>query len=122
MMSIIFDVIKPLRRQSLTSLILDVIDPFQNNVLKTNTVLTKQAQHLFDEKKFTESASLYAQTFASFEEVALKFVQADQNDALKTFLSKKLASFNPKVRRWFRHQSCRHFCRQWQDVQADGSA
>uniref|UniRef100_A0A8C4Q9Y5 Vacuolar protein sorting-associated protein 18 homolog n=2 Tax=Eptatretus burgeri TaxID=7764 RepID=A0A8C4Q9Y5_EPTBU len=55
-------------------------------------VQTKQAEHYFDVGKYAESAMYYALTHAPFEEVALKFVKAKQDDALKIFLCKKLGN------------------------------
>lgn len=40
---------------------------------------------------------LFSQSKLSFEEVTLKFIQANRKDALKTFLLKKLETLNQKV-------------------------
>ena len=49
-------------------------------------VLLGQAHHCFGRHQYERAAQLYAQTDASFEEVALKFMRVRQEDALQTFL------------------------------------
>lgn len=41
---------------------------------------------------FEESAIIYAQTYSSFEEIALKFLEVRKEKALRKFLLKKLES------------------------------
>ncbi|GCB62256.1 hypothetical protein scyTo_0009488 [Scyliorhinus torazame] len=53
-------------------------------------VLAKEADHCFQNKKYVESAKYYALTQRYFEEIALKFIEAKQEEALKEFLLKKL--------------------------------
>ncbi|KAL1116066.1 hypothetical protein AAG570_005561 [Ranatra chinensis] len=53
-------------------------------------VLVKQAEALFNNKQYEESALHYAHTQSSVEEIALKFLEVQQDQALKTFLMKKL--------------------------------
>ena len=79
-------------------------------------MLTKQANFLFEKKRlllliffrlnfftrldffrFAESAVVFAQTQTSFEEIALKFIDLKQTEALKAFLKKKLDSLSSKV-------------------------
>ncbi len=48
--------------------------------------------------RYQEAAISFSQSQLSFEEVALKFIQVDRTDALKTFLIKKLASLHREVR------------------------
>lgn len=57
-----------------------------------NLILTKQAEKLFDEEKYVESAMHYAKTNTSFEEVTLKFMSIKDKNALKNYLKKKLES------------------------------
>ena len=45
---------------------------------------------------YEKSASLYAQSHKSFEEVALKFLQIGEDEALKEFLVCKLDTLNSK--------------------------
>jgi len=53
-------------------------------------ILTKQAEQLFSEGKWVESAMHYAKTKCSFEEVTLKFMDLEEKNALKNYLKKKL--------------------------------
>lgn len=53
-------------------------------------VLAREADHCFQHKRYLESAKCYALTQNYFEEIALKFIEAKQEDALKEFLLKKL--------------------------------
>uniref|UniRef100_A0A6Q2X5J0 Vacuolar protein sorting-associated protein 18 homolog n=1 Tax=Esox lucius TaxID=8010 RepID=A0A6Q2X5J0_ESOLU len=55
-----------------------------------DTVLAKEAEHCFQNKRYMESAKCYALTQNYFEEIALKFIEAKQEEALKEFLLKKL--------------------------------
>lgn len=64
----------------------------KDDAAKLDKVLTKQAQDCFAKKQYEESALLFAQTHSSFEEIALKFLQNNQEGALKVFLQKKLDS------------------------------
>ncbi|KAM9294249.1 vacuolar protein sorting-associated protein 18 homolog [Gastrophryne carolinensis] len=58
-------------------------------------VLAKEAEHCFQNKKYKESAKCYALTQNYFEEIALKFIEAKQEEALMEFLLKKLAHLKP---------------------------
>lgn len=55
-------------------------------------VLAKEAEYCFQMKKYKESAKCYALTQNYFEEIALKFIEAKQEEALMEFLLKKLSS------------------------------
>lgn len=48
--------------------------------------------------RYKDAALTYYQSQLSFEEVVLKFLQLEGNDALKTFLRKKLEDLSSKVR------------------------
>ncbi|XP_061560865.1 vacuolar protein sorting-associated protein 18 homolog [Phycodurus eques] len=61
-------------------------------------VLAKEAEHCFQNKRYLESAKCYALTQNYFEEIALKFIEAKQEDALKEFLLKKLYNLKPSER------------------------
>ncbi|KAJ8929810.1 hypothetical protein NQ314_017407, partial [Rhamnusium bicolor] len=61
-----------------------------------NQVLIKEADMLFNNKKYELSAQRYAETQSSFEEICLKFIQVDQQDALKLFLRSKLDTLKPQ--------------------------
>ncbi|KAJ1104409.1 hypothetical protein NDU88_001821 [Pleurodeles waltl] len=58
-------------------------------------VLAKEAEHCFQNKRYLESAKCYALTQNYFEEIALKFIDAKQEEALMEFLRKKLGSLKP---------------------------
>jgi len=47
---------------------------------------------------YSSAAKCYAQTQVSFEEVALKFIQVEERQALRMFLLKKLDSLKNQVR------------------------
>ena len=53
-------------------------------------VLTRQAEQLYSEGRWVESAMHYAKTKSSFEEVTLKFMDLEEKNALKNYLKKKL--------------------------------
>ncbi|XP_023332203.1 vacuolar protein sorting-associated protein 18 homolog [Eurytemora carolleeae] len=58
-------------------------------------ILTKQAEKLFDEKRYVESAMHYAKTKSSFEEVTLKFMGVEEKNALTNYLKRKLEGLRP---------------------------
>lgn len=62
----------------------------QDNRANLDKVLTKEAEHLFANKRYLDSAKVYAETQTSFEEVALRFIALEDKDALKQFLMHKL--------------------------------
>ncbi|PNF16669.1 putative vacuolar protein sorting-associated protein 18 [Cryptotermes secundus] len=62
----------------------------KDNPAHIDQVLVKQAEMYFNNKQYEKSAVHYAETQSSFEEIALKFLQVWQIEALKTFLKKKL--------------------------------
>ncbi|XP_052234264.1 vacuolar protein sorting-associated protein 18 homolog [Dreissena polymorpha] len=66
------------------------------NPVQLDKVLTKQAEFLFNDRRYQKSAEMYAQTQNSFEEVALKFIRLDDKDALRTLLHKKLEALRPQ--------------------------
>ena len=66
----------------------------QDNPASLNVVLSRQAEHLFNNKKYLESAVCYAQTQSSFEEVCLKFLEIGDFTALRTFLTHKLRTLD----------------------------
>ncbi|XP_061609636.1 vacuolar protein sorting-associated protein 18 homolog isoform X1 [Phyllopteryx taeniolatus] len=61
-------------------------------------VLAKEAEHCFQNKRYLESAKCYALTQNYFEEIALKFIEAKQEEALKEFLLKKLSNLKASER------------------------
>uniref|UniRef100_A0A1B6D9S6 Vacuolar protein sorting-associated protein 18 homolog n=1 Tax=Clastoptera arizonana TaxID=38151 RepID=A0A1B6D9S6_9HEMI len=66
------------------------------NLAHLDRVLTKQAEVCFEKEEYEESAARYAETQSSFEEIALKFLQVWQIQALKIFLKKKLERLKPQ--------------------------
>ncbi|XP_066588166.1 vacuolar protein sorting-associated protein 18 homolog [Prorops nasuta] len=62
----------------------------KDNPAHVDHVLVKQAEILFKNNQYIESALIYADTYSSFEEIALKFLRAEQIEPLKIFLIKKL--------------------------------
>ncbi|KAJ3258408.1 hypothetical protein HDU77_002252, partial [Chytriomyces hyalinus] len=64
---------------------------FAKTDLQRDRVITSQAEHYFSEKRFRLAATYFALSQSlSFEEVALRFINLDENAALKQFLLKKL--------------------------------
>lgn len=51
---------------------------------------------LFNTKQYELSAERYSETQCSFEEICLKFIQVNQEDALNIFLRKKLDKTKPQ--------------------------
>ncbi|KAG8282979.1 Vacuolar protein sorting-associated protein 18 like protein [Homalodisca vitripennis] len=66
-----------------------------NNEAHLDQVLCRQADTYFNNQEYELSAIHYAETHSSFEEIALKFLQVWQIQALKTFLRKKLDKLRP---------------------------
>lgn len=53
-------------------------------------VLSAQAKAFFDEGRLFQAAQCYAQCSVPFEEVALKFFDAGERDALRSYLISRL--------------------------------
>lgn len=68
----------------------------KENEVYYNQVLVKEADMLFENGDYELSAQCYAETQSSFEEICLKFIQADKQEALKLFLRKKLDNIKPQ--------------------------
>ncbi|KAL2749921.1 vacuolar protein sorting-associated protein 18 isoform X1 [Vespula maculifrons] len=68
----------------------------KDNPAYIDQVLVKQAEMLFKNEQYEESALTYADTHSSFEEISLKFLQEWQIEALKIFLKKKLGGLKPQ--------------------------
>ncbi|XP_038059367.1 vacuolar protein sorting-associated protein 18 homolog [Patiria miniata] len=68
----------------------------QDNPANLDKVLTRQAEYFFENQKYDKSALYFAMTERSFEEVALKFIGAQQTTALRMFLDKKLSTLRPQ--------------------------
>jgi len=65
------------------------------NAAQKDKVLGAQADHFFDKQQYELAAQYYARTQRSFEGVSLQFIHANQTDALKEFLLRKLETFRP---------------------------
>ncbi|XP_023930234.1 vacuolar protein sorting-associated protein 18 homolog [Lingula anatina] len=63
----------------------------EDNPANKDKVLTRQAEQFYKDGQYEKSAKLFALTLNnSLEEVALKFIQTEQKDALKVYLIRKL--------------------------------
>lgn len=60
-------------------------------------VLSKQGDALFEQGRFIQAAQCYAQCSRSFEFVTLRFVDADERDALRVYLSDRLDLLDKRV-------------------------
>ena len=71
----------------------------RSNICKLWKIFYKAPQQccLCSRFRFAESAVVFAQTQASFEEIALKFFELPQTDALTAFLKRKLENLDAKV-------------------------
>ena len=56
-----------------------------------------QAESYFSKGNYGLAAEYYGRTSKSFEEIALKFIDCDERDALKSYLMAKLRSLKPHV-------------------------
>ncbi|CAB4006497.1 vacuolar sorting-associated 18 homolog [Paramuricea clavata] len=68
----------------------------RDNPVHTDEVLRRKAENFFNNKQYRPAAATFALTQASFEEVALKFIQVSEQDSLKVFLVKKLNNMDNK--------------------------
>lgn len=66
----------------------------QDSRFNLEKVLIKQAEHLFEAELYGDSATMYARTQNSFEEVALKFIKLSDKEPLQTFIMEKLNSLH----------------------------
>ncbi|CAG2107933.1 unnamed protein product [Medioppia subpectinata] len=68
----------------------------RNDAIKTNEIICSEANYYFSKKNYEKSASLYALSHKCFEEIALKFIQINEDEALKQFLVCKLDTLSLK--------------------------
>jgi vacuolar protein sorting-associated protein 18 len=66
----------------------------RDNPIHYDIVLTRIAEDFYEKKEFMNSAKVFSQTKISFEEVTLKFLQADQNLPLIHYLKSRLNELN----------------------------
>lgn len=60
------------------------------NLANLNVVLIKQAEMMFNQKRYLDCAQIYSETQASFEDVCLKFMDINEYDALLMYLNSRL--------------------------------
>jgi hypothetical protein len=60
-------------------------------------VLSRQGDALFGQGRFIQAAQCYAKSSRSFEFVTLRFVDADERDALRIYLSERLDLLDKRV-------------------------
>ncbi|KAI1305565.1 hypothetical protein EDD11_004922 [Mortierella claussenii] len=68
----------------------DMALQYTKNPAQRDRVLTLQANYNFSQGRYMLSAKYYAQSRVPFEEVALKFVERDERDALRSYLLAKV--------------------------------
>jgi hypothetical protein len=61
-------------------------------------IYTAHAQEDFDQRRYMQSAEYFAKSTISFEEVALKFTEKKERDALRFFLISRLERLGPNDR------------------------
>lgn len=61
-------------------------------------MLSRQGDALFEDGRFIQSAQAFAKSSRSFEYVTLKFVDVDERDALRIYLSDRLDLLDKRVR------------------------
>ncbi|XP_052749973.1 vacuolar protein sorting-associated protein 18 homolog isoform X2 [Galleria mellonella] len=62
----------------------------QQNPAHLDIINVKEAELLFSKGDYEASAKIYAETLSSFETICLKFLEVEQVNALKTYLSRRL--------------------------------
>lgn len=67
----------------------------QDNPAHYDIVLSRIGEDLYDRKLYLNSAKVFAQTKKSFEEVALKFLQVNENLSLVFYLKSRLSECDP---------------------------
>jgi len=63
---------------------------YAKTATQRDKVLAAQAHAFFDEGRYFKAAHCYSQCSVSFEEVALKFLDAGERDALRSYLTSRL--------------------------------
>jgi hypothetical protein len=66
----------------------------KNNQQNLDTILIRQAEHYFEQGRYEDAAIVFSQSYLSFEQVTLKFMQINKKDALKLFLLRKLETLS----------------------------
>ncbi|KAG9314254.1 hypothetical protein JVU11DRAFT_5042 [Chiua virens] len=63
---------------------------YAKTAIQRDKVLSAQAHAFFEEKRYFQAAQCYTQSSVSFEEVALKFLDVGERDALRSYLISRL--------------------------------
>ncbi|RPD81956.1 hypothetical protein L226DRAFT_528166 [Lentinus tigrinus ALCF2SS1-7] len=63
---------------------------YANSAPQRDQIMSAQAQAFFNEGRYFQAAQCYAQCSVSFEEVTLKFLDAGERDALRSYLISRL--------------------------------
>ncbi|ODN76696.1 hypothetical protein L202_05330 [Cryptococcus amylolentus CBS 6039] len=71
---------------------------FAHTTLQKDIILSRQGDALFFQERFIQSAQSFAASNRSFEYVALKFIDAEERDGLRVFLSERLNRLDKKSR------------------------
>ncbi|WWC68724.1 uncharacterized protein I206_102658 [Kwoniella pini CBS 10737] len=71
---------------------------FARTLPQKDIVLSRQGDALFDQGRFIQAAQCYAKSSRSFEFVTLRFIDADERDALRMYLADRLDLLNKKER------------------------
>lgn len=66
----------------------------QGNPALIDIINVKQAELLFSKGEFKQSAEIYSETQSRFETICLKFLEAEETDALKIYLTKRLEALS----------------------------
>jgi hypothetical protein len=80
------------------SVVLFFTDHFSQTASQRDHILSAQAKAFFDEGRFFQAAQCYAQCSVTFEEVTLKFLDAGERDALRSYLISRLERTRKAVR------------------------
>lgn len=68
------------------------------NESQKDKVLTSQADYYYSQQRYNLSAEYFAQIHSiSFEEIVLRFINKNENDALRIYLLKKLEKLKKQV-------------------------
>ncbi|THG99900.1 hypothetical protein EW026_g2533 [Hermanssonia centrifuga] len=68
----------------------DLALQYAKTAKQRDVVMAAQAQAFFTEGRYFQAAQSYSQCSVSFEEVTLKFIDADERDALRSYLISRL--------------------------------
>lgn len=75
----------------------DDLELIDQSAPQRDIVLSKQGDALFEQGRFIQAAQCYAKSSRSFEYVCLRFVDVDERDALRIYLSDRLDLLDKRV-------------------------